>query len=122
MAFDPNGFAQMTNILSGFNYPNKRKIITVNGLKEAQDFKLNYGESILFLDSNEDILYVKQCDDIGKVTLNVYRCMEITQDFITPEPSPVSRADLDAFQNNLLEEVKKLIGGPNELNAQKPKQ
>ena len=116
MAFDPSSFSQMTNILSGFNYPQKRKIVTVNGLKEAQDFKLNYGESILFLDANQDILYVKQCDEIGKVSLNVYQCTEITQNFITPEPSPVSRADLDAFQSNLLEEVKKLIGGQNELN------
>lgn len=116
MAFDPTNFSQMTNILSGFSYPNKRKIITVNGLKEAQEFKLNYGESILFLDANQDVLYVKQCDDIGKVSLNVYKCIDITNDYITPEPAPVSRADLDAFQNNLLNEVKKLIGGPYELN------
>lgn len=121
MAFDPNGFAQMTNILSGFNYPARRKILTVNGLKEAQEFKLNYGESILFLDANQDILYVKQCDEIGKVSLNVYKCIDVTNEIITPEPSPVSRADLDAFQNNLLEEVKRLIGGPNELDAQKSK-
>lgn len=121
MAFDPNGFAQMTNILSGFNYPSKRKIITVNGIKEAQDFKLNYGESILFLDANQDVLYVKQCDEIGKVSLNVYQCTEITQNFITPEPSPVSKADLEAFQTNLLNEVKKMIGGPYELNAEKSK-
>lgn len=117
MGFDYNALSQATNLLSSFNGQTKRKIITVNGIKEAQDFKLSYGESVLFLDSNEDLLYVKQCDDIGKINLRVYQCIDCTQQYEEQTPSPICKADLDKFQNTILDEVKKLIGGQNEFNV-----
>lgn len=116
MGFDSNSITQMANIISGFNQ--KRKVMTVNGIKEAQELKLNNGESILFLDSNDDILYLKQCDDIGKVTLRVFQCTDITDDFTSnTENNSISKADLETFEKNILNEVKKLIGGKNELDV-----
>lgn len=88
----------------------KREIITVNGFQEAKDFKLNKGEQIALIDSNEDILYIKEADDCGKYSLRVYECKEITDDFnkSISEPSGISREEFEKLSADVAE-VKKLL-------------
>lgn len=116
--------AQAGNILTQLgtfqNFQSKRDIITVNSLNEAKDFKLNNGESVVLMDSNDDIIYVKQCDEIGKVSLNVYRCTNITEEFEKQNtPANVSKADFDALVQSI-SELKSMVnkgGNKNEHNA-----
>lgn len=110
MGFDTSQISQVGNIFSAFNtIQNKRSILTLS-FKEAQDFKLNHGESFLALDPNEDILYVKECDDIGKCSLKIYSCSDVTAEYqALNTPSTLSKADLELFSQNILSEVKKMI-------------
>ena len=106
---DYNAIAQ--SLLAGMtgNNPNtmqaqpKRAVITVTGLSEARGFNLNPGESVVLIDSNDDVFYIKECDEIGKSTTRSYMYEEIEQEETT---GAVSKKEFD-----------KLSGDVNELKA-----
>ena len=83
--------------------PAKRSVITVTGLSEARGFNLNPGESVVLIDSNDDIFYIKECDEIGKSTTRSFMYEEIEQEEAS---SGVSKKEFD-----------KLSGDVNELKA-----
>lgn len=118
-----NQIAQATNILNSLgNFQNigqKRDIITVNGLQDAKDFKIGNGESVILMDANNDIIYVKRCDEIGKVGLSVYQCIDITEKFEKENTQAnISKADFENLVKSIAE-MKTLLGkgGRNEHNA-----
>lgn len=106
---DYNAIAQ--SLLAGMtgNNPNtmqtqpKRSVITVTGLSEARGFNLNPGESVVLIDSNDDIFYIKECDEIGKSTTRSFMYEEIEQEEAS---TGVSKKEFD-----------KLSGDVNELKA-----
>lgn len=109
------------NSTPSLNFQNKKDILTVNGLQEARDFKLNNGENVILMDCNNDIIYVKRCDDIGKVTLNVYECKDVTDTYEKQNtPANISKADFDNLVKSI-SELKNYInkGVQNEYNAKK---
>jgi len=110
MAMDYNAIAQ--SLLAGMTgnnqnsmamQPAKRGVITVAGLSEARGFTLNPGESVVLIDANDDIFYIKECDEIGKSTTRSFMYEEIEQEETT---SGVSKKEFD-----------KLSGDVNELKA-----
>lgn len=123
-----NQFSQAGNILSSIgslgalqtNFTTRRDIVTVNGLQEAREFKLDKGERIAMIDSNSDILYIKECDDIGKYSLKVFECKEITDKYEKENtPAVISRAEMDSMISSM-NEIKAMLGGMNgKFNAQK---
>lgn len=115
MQRDLTQLSQVGNIFStlgGLNNNNlnnafykKNEIITVNGFQEAKDFKLNKEESILMLDTDGNILYVKECDSIGKYTLKVFECSDITDKYEKEHTSAdISKADFE----NLMQTMKEM--------------
>ena len=107
---DYNAIAQ--SLLAGMtgNNPNtvqapqpKRGVITVAGLSEARGFNLNPGESVVLIDANDDVFYIKECDEIGKSTTRSYMYEEIEQEETS---GAVSKKEFD-----------KLSGDVNELKA-----
>jgi hypothetical protein len=81
----------------------KRSVITVTGLSEARGFNLNPGESVVLIDSNDDVFYIKECDEIGKSTTRSFMYEEIEQEEAS---TGVSKKEFD-----------KLSGDVNELKA-----
>lgn len=121
-----NQIQQAGNILStlgglgnGMTYGLKREILTVNGMQEARDFKIFNNESVLLMDTQEDIVYVKQCDEIGKMSLKVYECKDITETYEKKNsPANISREDFESLVTQI-NELKGLVtkkGGKNEHN------
>lgn len=116
--------ANAGSFLSGLYNPtqfNKREIVTVNGVQEAVNFKLEKGESIALIDANEDILYIKDCDEIGKCNLKIYQCIDKTDEVLTSSNSGTfNKAEIDQLKNDLAE-IKSLLsrGINNEYNAKK---
>lgn len=112
-----NQLAQAGDFLSNFakgNNPPKQTIVTVNGYLEAKDFRLDKNESIAMLDSNADILYLKECDDIGKYTLKVFRCEEITQEFVQQsQPQQISKAEFDKLSKDIADLKSMLMSSTN---------
>lgn len=119
MAYDFNGLTQASTFLTNLSNPIKRDIVTVNGFKEAQDFKLFRGERIAMLDSNADILYIKECDDsLGKYSLKVFECKEITAKYQAENtPANITQAQYEALTSKL-DNLTKLLGDKNEHNVE----
>ena len=61
---------------NNFNSTPKRSVITVAGISEARSFSLQPGESVVLIDANDDIFYIKECDDIGKATTKAFKYEE----------------------------------------------
>ena len=108
---DYNAIAQ--SLLAGMtgNNPNtlpaqpKRSVITVTGLSEARGFNLNPGESVVLIDSNDDVFYIKECDEIGKSTTRSFMYEEIEQEETT---SGVSKKEFDRLSGDV-KELKTMI-------------
>ena len=83
----------------------KRGVITVAGLSEARGFALNPGESVVLIDANDDIFYIKECDEIGKSTTHSYKYEEIEQEETS---SGVSKKEFDKLSGDV-KDLKKMI-------------
>lgn len=113
MAYD---FNQANAFLSNITSTSKREIVTVNGYKNAQDYWLNRGESVLLLDSNEQLLYMKTCNEIGKCELKVYKCEDVTERYKNQEPAVITQSQINDL-NAKIEKLTALLGGKNESNV-----
>lgn len=121
MAIDYQQLAQGVNFLSNLSNPNfynqgatKHDILTVNGLQEAKDFKLNRDEKVMLLDANSNILYIKESDSIGKCTVKVFECTDVTDKYeMQNTPANISR---DEF-NTLSASVSKIMSMLEERNG-----
>lgn len=89
----------------------KRGVITVAGLNEARGFNLNPGESVVLIDANDDIFYIKECDDIGKSTTRSFKYEEIE---LEEKTGTVSKKEFDRLSGDVKElknMVKELTNG-----------
>jgi len=118
MSLDYNAMAQ--SLLAGMtgnnqnNLPSqpKRSVITVAGLNEARSFNLNPGESIVLIDANDDVFYIKECDEIGKSTTRSFKYEEVQLDE-TPAGT-VSKKEFDKLSGDVKElksMVKEFVNG-----------
>lgn len=89
----------------------KRSVITVAGLSEARGFNLNPGESIVLIDANDDVFYIKECDEIGKSTTRSYKYEEVE---LEETAGAVSKKEFDKLSTDvkdLKDMVKELTNG-----------
>lgn len=111
MALDYNAMAStllagMTGNQNALPAPQpKRGVITVAGLSEARGFALNPGESVVLIDANDDIFYIKECDEIGKSTTRSFMYEEIEQEETC---SGVSKKEFDKLSGDV-KDLKKMI-------------
>ena len=83
----------------------KRSVITVTGLNEARGFNLSPGESIVLIDSNDDVFYIKECDEIGKSTTRCFKYEEIELEEVS---GAVSKKEFDKLSGDV-KELKTMI-------------
>lgn len=116
MAMDYNTIAQ--SLLAGMTGNNqnmtvpKRSVITVAGLNEARGFNLNPGESIVLIDANDDVFYIKECDEIGKSTTRSFKYEEVQLD--EAPAGTVSKKEFDKLSGDVKElksMVKEFVNG-----------
>ncbi len=124
---NPQSLLQANNFLSTL-YSNpqvapKREVITVDGVNEAQSFRLDKGESVALIDCNTDVLYVKESDEVGKTSLRIYECVDKTEEYLAKNtPAQISKADFDKLQNQLTNLTNLLSRGvPNVIEERKEK-
>ena len=103
---DYNAIAQsllagMTGSNGNMGAGNKRGVITVAGLNEARGFNLNPGESIVLIDANDDVFYIKECDEIGKSTTRSFKYEEIELD--DAPAGAVSKKEFDKLSGDVKE-------------------
>lgn len=102
-----------TSLLAGMTGTNqnslaapKRGVITVAGLSEARGFNLQPGESVVLIDANDDIFYIKECDDIGKSTTRSFKYEEIELE--ETSSGGVSKKEFDKLSGDV-KELKTMI-------------
>ena len=83
----------------------KRQIITVNGISEARSFNLNPGESVVLIDANDDVFYIKECDEIGKSTTKSFMYEECEMEETS---GGVSKKEFDKLTGDV-KELKSLV-------------
>lgn len=83
----------------------KRQIITVSGTDEARAFSLDKGESIVLVDETDDIIYIRECDNIGKSSIRAFRYEEIE---MAEASGGVSRKEFDLLKNDIAA-IKKMM-------------
>lgn len=112
MAIDYQNLANGMNFLSNLTNPygvQKHEIITVNGYQEARDFKLNRGERVALVDVNDDILYIKECSEIGKYSLKVFECKNVTDKYEQQNtPANISREEFENLSGEI-SRIKQLL-------------
>ena len=89
----------------------KRSVITVAGINEARGFNLNPGESVVLIDANDDVFYIKECDEIGKSTTRSFKYEEVE---LEETPGAVSKKEFDRLSTDvkdLKDMVKELADG-----------
>ena len=110
MAMDYNTIAQ--SLLAGMTGNNqnmtvpKRSVITVAGLNEARGFNLNPGESIVLIDANDDVFYIKECDEIGKSTTKSFKYEEVQLE--EAPAGTVSKKEFDKLSGDV-KELKSMV-------------
>ena len=73
---------------------------------------MNPGESAILIDSNEDIFYIKECDEIGKCSVKAFSYEEI--ELADSAAGGVSKKEFEGLSNELAElktMVKSLMAG-----------
>lgn len=107
MANNFDQLAQFGSALNGFStfanqgFIPKHEILTVNSLQDAQSFQIRKGESFDLLDPNNDILYIKECDNLGKITLRAFHLAEFTPQEEVNTPDYATKQDLNIVINKI---------------------
>ena len=96
---------------NNFNSQPKRGVITVTGINEARGFALNPGESVVLIDSNDDIFYIKECDEIGKSTTRSFMYEEIEPEEVSGQVTKKEFDKLSGDVKKLTDMVKEIADG-----------
>lgn len=83
-------------------YPiyNNMAFAFVNGFESAKTYQIPYGGSVLLMDTEKPMFYVKSTNQTGQVSLKSYEFKEVqikepTSDFVTKEQFDDLNAKLD---------------------------
>lgn len=112
MALDYNMLTQASNLFNTFQSNQRHEILTVSSLQQVKDFVMNKGDSYMLLDPNADILYIKEVDSIGRITLRAYALQDKTDEIINnTAPATISKSEYDKLLKRLemLEEGKHAV-------------
>lgn len=85
----------------------------VNGLEGAKNYPVMANQSILLMDSEQQVCYLKSSNALGQSTLRCFRLLEIKEEELVKKPVNQEVEDL----RKELEELKKKLGGNNEQSV-----
>lgn len=108
--FGPQYGAGMPQNNYGMQTPQRCEVIRVNGRNGADTLRLAPNSSVLLLDENEPLVWLKTTDGAGYATVTPYRIAPYQQ------PAPVDVNALDARIRRLEE---KLNGKSDDANAER---
>ena len=100
------------------SYPQLRQYAFVNGIEGAKAYQVMPNQTMLLMDSDKPVVFMKTADAIGKSTLRYFNLIEMDEveaiKQYQPQPTPeyVSKSDFDAL-NARLDSLLKMIEKPN---------
>lgn len=94
------------------NYPINNTYAFVNGIEGAKSYQVYPNQSVMLMDSDDSIVYLKQADNTGRATIRTFKLEEVIekQEPKAPAAEYVSKADFDTLSNKFDALLKKLEG------------
>lgn len=103
----------------GYNYPNQNnynqptqqsgQYAFVNGLEGAKNYPMQPNQTLLLMDNNDSICYMKQSNFLGQTTLRCFKLQEVTEHELKSETSEfVLKTDFEHLTKRIDELCQKL--------------
>lgn len=92
----------------------------VNGLEGAKSYPIIPNQSLMLMDSENPVCYMKSADNTGKPSLKCYKLVEISEEELTKKPvDPETQALRDeiSIMNKRIDELVKLMEKNNEVKT-----
>lgn len=98
-----------------YQQPQMNQYAFVNGIEGAKSFQLQPNQTILLMDSDSPLCYMKTANSVGQSTLRYFRLTEIKEEELKNTNQPVNneyvlKADFDILNNkvdDLLSKIEK---------------
>lgn len=119
-----NPYARYQNFGSSYPQQNPNSINWVQGRAGAEAYPVAPGASVMLMDSNEAVLYVKSADNTGRpLPLKVYDLVErIETSEQQTAATEVTTVDYEKIRQIVSEEVNKQLAVSNPRNSQGKKE
>lgn len=88
-----------------YGYQQQTQTFTyVNGIEGAKSFPIAPNQTVLLMDNDNPIFYIKASNQLGQSTIRIFRFEEIKEE--QPSAKYVSIDDFNKFKQEMLEAVK----------------
>lgn len=111
-AFNPNPYGQPQQA------PQTNTYAFVNGIEGAKSFPMGPNQTVMLMDSDQPIAYMKQSNNMGQATIKYFRLVETSEAELrvsaqkqAPSPEYATKAELDALARKI-EELSKPKAAP----------
>lgn len=76
-------------------------IIAVNNFDEAKNYPVMFNDSVVLMDNNRDVFYVKTVDSMGKYTITSYEFHQIENEKPLTAENFVSKEQFKSLEGKL---------------------
>lgn len=88
---------------NNYQQPQMNHYAFVNGIEGAKSFQLQPNQTIMLMDSDDPICYMKQANNIGQATLRYFKLVEVSEqelrnaNQVQSNPDYVLKSDFDVL-------------------------
>lgn len=99
-----------------YQQPQMNQFAFVNGIEGAKSFQMLPNQTIMLMDSENPIVYMKQSNGVGQSTLKYYKMTEISEQELKGQNSPNNAQNLQDYALKTdIENINKRIDELSEL-------
>lgn len=111
--YNPYGY----NNYNGYNFnqypqqPQSNQYAFVNGIEGAKSYQMQPNQTVLLMDSDASVCYMKQSNSIGQSTLRYFKLVETSEQElrgVTPQTEYVLKSDFDTLNSKVNELINSL--------------
>ena len=89
----------------GFQQPQQNTYAFVNGIEGAKSYPMQPNQTVMLMDSDNPIAYMKQSNAMGQATIKYFKLVETTEEELRGKPkeqaSYVTKSDFDALSKKV---------------------
>ena len=106
----------INNPYYNYNFPHLQSYAFVNGIEGAKSFPMQPNQTMLLMDSDNPVCYMKQSNSLGQSSLRYFKLQEVSETDIRNLNAPVPqqqtqyalKSDIDTLTSKIEELTKKL--------------
>lgn len=104
MPFNPynpyNPYAPQPNFGNFLQQSQQNTYAFVNGIEGARSFQMAPNQTVMLMDSDNPVVYMKQSNGMGQSTIKCFKLVETSEDELKPKPIQadyVTKADFESL-------------------------